>query len=72
MEQEFIQKLKETLEIDDRDLNMDDEFRDYPEWDSLNYLMVIALFDEEYDIQIEEAEFKNFRTVGDLFKATQN
>ena len=71
MEKEFIAKLKEILEIEDRELNLTDEFRTYDEWDSLAYLSVIALFDEEYDIQIEEAEFKKLRTVGDLFAATQ-
>ena len=70
MEKEFIAKLKEILEIEDRELNLTDEFRTYDEWDSLAYLSVIALFDEEYDIQIEEAEFKKLRTVEDLYNAT--
>ena len=46
---------------------MDDTFREYPEWDSLAYLSVIAMLDEEYDCQIEEAEFKKLITVSDLF-----
>ena len=71
MEKEFIAKLKEILEIEDRELNLSDEFRNYDEWDSLAYLSVIALYDEEYDIQIEEAEFKKLHTVGDLIAATQ-
>lgn len=68
MEKEFIEKLKEVLEIEDRELNMADEFRTYDEWNSLAYLSLIAMFDEEYDIQIEEAEFKELRTVGDLYQ----
>lgn len=72
MEKEFIAKLKEILEIEDRELNLTDEFRTYEEWNSLAYLSVIALFDEEYDIQIEEAEFKKLRTVADLIAAAQN
>ena len=27
------------------------------------------MLDEEYDVQIEEAEFKKLRTVGDLYNA---
>ena len=72
MEKEFIAKLKEILEIEDRELNLTDEFRTYEEWNSLANLSVIALFDEEYDIQIEEAEFKKLRTVADLIAAAQN
>lgn len=70
MEQTFIDKLKETLEIEDHEVNMQDEFRNYEEWSSLAYLSVIAMFDEDYEIQIEEAEFKKLRTVADLYNAT--
>ena len=70
MEKEFIAKLKEVLEIEDHEVNMNDEFRTYDEWSSLAYLSVIAMFDEEYDIQIEEAEFKKLRTVSDLYGAS--
>jgi acyl carrier protein len=72
MEKEFIIKLKEVLEIEDRELNVMDEFRNYDEWDSLAYLSVIAMFDEDYDIQIEEVEFKKLRTVKDLIDKVKN
>lgn len=72
MEKEFIIKLKEVLEIEDRELNVTDEFRNYDEWDSLAYLSVIAMFDEDYDIQIEEVEFKKLRTVKDLIDKVKN
>ncbi|MBP9018154.1 MAG: acyl carrier protein [Paludibacteraceae bacterium] len=70
MEKEFIEKLREVLEIEDHEINMSDEFRTYDEWDSLAYLSLIAMLDEEYDIQMEEAEFKKLRTIEDLYKAT--
>ena len=72
MEQKFIENLKEVLEIEDYEISMEDEFRNYEEWDSLAYLSVIAMLDEEYELQIEEAEFKKIRTVKDLFTATAN
>lgn len=71
MEQKFFELLKEAIEIEDHDVNMEDLFREYPEWSSLAYLSIIAMLDEEYDIQIEEAEFKKLRTVGDLYNAIQ-
>ena len=67
MEQKFLDLLKEILEIEDRELSMTDNFREYPEWDSLAYLSVIAMLDEEYGIQIEGSEFKKLKTLGDLF-----
>jgi acyl carrier protein len=70
MEQEFIEKFKEILEIEGRELSLDDEFRTYEEWDSLAYLSVIAMLDEEYGVLIEEADFRKLRTLRDLFNAT--
>lgn len=71
MEQEFIEKLKEVLEIEDRDLQLTDEFREYEEWDSIAYLSIIAFYDEEFDIQMEEVEFKKLRTIADLIEAAK-
>lgn len=68
---EFIGKLKEVMEIEDREIAATDLFRDYDEWDSLVYLSVIAWFDEEYGILLEEAEFKKLKTVEDLYNATK-
>lgn len=69
MEKKFIDNLKDALEIEDRKLFMTDNFREYPEWDSLAFLSVIAMLDEEYGVQIESAEFKNLKTVGDIYAA---
>ena len=48
---------------------MNDNFREYEEWSSLAYLSVIAMLDEEYDCQIEEADFRKLQTIGDLYNA---
>lgn len=66
--EKFIELLAEALEREG-EIKMEDEFRTYDEWSSIAYLSVIAFMDEEYDIQIEEAEFKKLRTVEDLYKA---
>lgn len=70
MKELFIEKLKEALEIEGREIALDDEFRNYDEWSSLAYLSVIAMLDDEFGVQIEEAAFRKLRTVGDLFHAT--
>ena len=68
MENDFLNKFMDVLEITDREVCMSDEFKKYDEWDSLAYLSLIAMIDEEYDKQIEESEFKKLVTVEDLFK----
>ena len=66
MEAKFIELFKEVLELEDKDIDLNDEFREYDEWDSLVYLSVIAMLDDEYEIVIETDEFKKIRTVGEL------
>jgi acyl carrier protein len=68
MEAKFIDLFKEVLEIEDRDINLSDEFRQYDEWDSLVYLSIIAMLDDEFDIVIETDEFKKLLTVGELME----
>ena len=66
--EKFIELLAEALERED-EIKMEDEFRNYDEWSSIAYLSVIAMMDEEYDVQIEESDFKKLRTVQALYDA---
>ena len=64
---DFISKFAEALEIEDASiLSESTEFRNLDEWDSLAYLNIIAMLDEEYEVQIENAEFKKLNTIGDI------
>lgn len=67
----FIERFAEAIERED-EIKMEDEFRSYPEWSSIAYLSVIAMMDEEYDVQIEEADFKNLLTVQAVYDACTN
>ena len=69
--EKFIELFAEAIERED-EIKMQDEFREYPEWSSITYLSVIAMMDEGYGVQIEEAEFKKLRTVQALFDACNN
>jgi len=63
----FIEQFAEALEIEDAStLSVVTEFRNLDEWDSLAYLNIIAMLDEEYDLQIENTEFKKLATIGDI------
>ena len=68
MEEKIINSLKAVLDITDRDIRLTDKFRDYPEWDSLAFLSVIAMIDEEYEVVIEGNDFKRLITVADLIE----
>lgn len=67
MTEEFISKFAEALEIEEpHTLTGTTEFRNLNEWDSLAYLNIIAMLDEEYDILIENTAFKQLKTIGDI------
>ena len=66
MKDKFMQQFKEVLEIEDREIALDDVFRDYDEWDSLVQLSLIAMLDEEFKVEIEEDDFNKLITVGEL------
>jgi acyl carrier protein len=68
MEEKFIELFKETLEIDGRELSLEDEFRHYDEWDSLSQLSLIAMLDDEYGVEIENEDFVMIKTLGDLIE----
>ena len=67
----FLENFKETLDIVDKDLKMSDEFRAYEEWDSIANLSVIAMIDDEYDLIIDNNEFKSIATLQELWNKIQ-
>lgn len=66
--QGFIEKFAEAIEVEDtKNLSANTEFRSLDEWSSLAAIVVIAMFDEEYDKELKIADFKRAVTMGDLF-----
>ena len=68
---DFIERFAEAIERED-EIKMENEFRNFEEWNSIAYLSVIAMMDEEYDTQIEEADFQKLKTVQDLYDTCTN
>lgn len=66
--EKFIENFAEALEREGV-IKMEDEFRSYEEWSSIAYLSLIAMMDDEYETQIEEADFKKLKTVQDIYDA---
>jgi acyl carrier protein len=61
----FLESLSEVFERDD--IKPDDEFRDYEQWDSMTYLSIIAMIDDNYDIVIPAEEFEKLDKVIDIY-----
>ncbi len=67
----FIEQLTEILEIEDFEIKHEDIFRDYEEWDSLAFLSLQALINDEYDITIPRDEFDKVQTIAELYDLIQ-
>ena len=66
MEEKFIKNFKEVLEITHTEINLKTKFRDLENWDSISFLSVLAMLDEEYDVVIEGNDFRKLVTIEDL------
>lgn len=66
---QFLAQMQEILEIEDRTLSLDEKFRELPEWSSLAYLSTIAMIDDEYNVIISAADFRELQTLGDIARA---
>jgi acyl carrier protein len=71
METKFLEMITEVFEIEDKTLTMDDNFRDYDEWDSLARLSLISEIDDVYDVVIEDEVFKTLLSLNDLYSEIQ-
>lgn len=66
---EFIEKFAEIF--DDTDvsaLTPETQFRELDDWSSLSALGVIALADEEFDVELSGNEIRKVNTIQELFE----
>lgn len=53
-------------------LSADTKFRELDEWSSLTALSVLAMIDEEYDVQLKAVQMRNCNTIGELFEMVKS
>ncbi|WP_418894064.1 acyl carrier protein [Limibacterium fermenti] len=54
-------------ETDPAELTTDTVFRDLDEWSSLTALGLIAVIEEEYEVELNSKDLENSITVGDIY-----
>ena len=59
-------------ETEASEIKPDTIFKDMDEWCSLIALSVIAMVDEEYDVQLKGDDIRSCNTVEDLFNIVQS
>lgn len=65
---EFIENFADQFEeTDTAEITAETSFRELEEWTSLTALSVMAMIDEEYDVQVKGDEMRAANTVQELF-----
>lgn len=66
--EEFIEKFAEAVEAESPEtLAPETNFRELDEWSSLAALSIIALADEEFDVELSGNEMRGATTILDLY-----
>ncbi len=70
---EFIENFVEQFdEVPATEVTPETRHHEMDEWSSLIALSVMAMIDEEYDVQIKADEMRNSQTVQELFDIVQS
>ena len=64
---EFIEKFKEALDIEG-EFNINAELEEFKEWDSMGYISVMSMLDEEYGKEVDANQLKACKTLADLYE----
>ena len=68
--QKFLEVFQSLFQVGADDIKADSEFRELEEWSSMQALIVIAAIDEHFGVTIAERDFREAKTVDDLFQTT--
>lgn len=65
---EFIENFAEQFDdTESSEIQADTEYHELDEWTSLTALSIIAMIDEEYDVQLKADEMRKTQTIQELF-----
>lgn len=70
---EFIENLASAYDdVSTSELAPNTKFKELNEWSSLTALSVIAMVNEEYDVELSGKDIRDAKTVEDLFNIVQS
>ena len=61
--------IAEALDIDEGAISAETVLDDLEEWDSMNKLSLIVMFDDEFGKTLKSDDIKGFKIVGDIMAA---
>jgi acyl carrier protein len=70
---EFIENFANQFdEIDASIFTAETKFKELEEWSSLTALSIIAMIDDEYEVEIKGNDIRNSATIADLFEIVKS
>lgn len=64
MKEELLNKIAEILEVDQ--VNLNDNFKNFEEWDSLTGLSIISMVHSDYNKKLTNEILNDLQTIDDL------
>lgn len=64
----FIELVAEIFEVEPDDISADTVFREIEDFSSLIGFSLIVMLEDEYGVKVSEEEFRECKTVGDLYR----
>ena len=65
--EEFINKFAFAIEVEPASIAPETEYKQLPQWDSLNALSIIAMADADYGVTLSGQAIDDSRTIADLW-----
>lgn len=65
--EKFISMMGEIFEIDHTKINLNDNFKEYEEWNSLIRLTLIAVVFDNFNVGISKQDLESINTFQDLY-----
>ncbi|MFT5665901.1 MAG: acyl carrier protein [Vicingaceae bacterium] len=70
-ELKFLEFTSKEFQVNNKELNFESEFRELPNWSSLNALIFISAINDSYGVLISSTDLSKSKTLGDLFAMIQ-
>jgi acyl carrier protein len=71
--EDFIKNIEaEFVDLEPGKLKPESNFRDMFEWNSVNALILIAMVNAEYDVELTADDLRKSKTILDLFNIVKN
>ena len=68
MEKEVFKLIAETLEVDEKKINLETDFLKDLDIESLDLVDLVTAFEDRYGVEIADKDVKNLHTVGDVIE----